>query len=62
MVQKQSEKNDVLSLSRLLENGSVPLKLVTETGSQKTGEVFLAEGSVLAEKKCHRYLRLRLGL
>jgi hypothetical protein len=50
MVQKQSEKNDVLSLSRLLENGSVPLKLVTETGSQKTGEVFLAEGSVLSEK------------
>lgn len=40
MVQKQSEKNDVLSLSRLLENGSVPLKLVTETGSQKPGKCF----------------------
>jgi hypothetical protein len=39
-----------MMFSRLLENGSVPLKLVTETGSQKTGEVFLAEGSVLAEK------------
>lgn len=50
MVQKQPENNEVLNLSRLLQQGSVPLKLVTETGAQKTGEVFLAEGAVLAEK------------
>ncbi len=50
MAQQKLENNDVLDLSRLFENGSLPLKLVTETGAQKTGEVFLAEGAVIAEK------------
>ena len=50
MAQQQTENNEVLALSRLLQNGSLPLKLITETGAQKTGELFLAKGAVVANK------------